>query len=53
MGLLGDPEVAAWFRGDPDREPFSLSECEAIVSRWLGHWSAHGFGMWLLAPGDG
>jgi RimJ/RimL family protein N-acetyltransferase len=53
-GLLGDPEVAVWFRDDSDAaaEPFSLSECEAIVGRWVGHWSAHGFGLSLAWEDD-
>jgi RimJ/RimL family protein N-acetyltransferase len=51
-GLLGDPEVAVWFRDEPDAEPFTLSECEAIVTRWVGHWAAHGFGMSLAWEGE-
>lgn len=42
--LLGDPEVAAWFR---DTGPFTLEECEEMVTRKLAHRAAHRFG-WSL-----
>jgi RimJ/RimL family protein N-acetyltransferase len=45
--LLGDPEVAAWFRPPEIAEPFTLNECESMMTRQLGHWAAHGFGMSL------
>lgn len=44
--------MSAWFRGEPDAAPFSLSECEAMVSAGLGHWTAHGFGMSLAWDGE-
>jgi RimJ/RimL family protein N-acetyltransferase len=46
--LLGDPEVAAWFRSSG---PFTLEECEAMVSKKVAHRVAHGFG-WYLAWED-
>jgi RimJ/RimL family protein N-acetyltransferase len=46
-GLLADPEVAAWFRPAEIAEPFTPLECESMVTRQLGHWAAHGFGMSL------
>jgi RimJ/RimL family protein N-acetyltransferase len=42
--LLGDPEVAAWFRSSG---PFTLAECEAMVTRKVAHRDAHSFG-WSL-----
>jgi len=42
--LLGDPEVAAWFRSTG---AFTLSECEEMVGRKVAHRAAHGFG-WSL-----
>jgi ribosomal-protein-alanine N-acetyltransferase len=51
-GLLSDPEVAAWLRPSNVSGPFTLAECEAIVSAALGHWAAHGFGVWLAWDGD-
>jgi [ribosomal protein S5]-alanine N-acetyltransferase len=47
--LLGDPEVAHWFRTEG---PFTLAECEEMVTRKLAHRDAHGFG-WSLAWEDG
>ncbi|HEY5197830.1 MAG TPA: GNAT family N-acetyltransferase [Solirubrobacteraceae bacterium] len=43
--LLGDPEVAAWYRSSG---PFSLAECEEMVTRKVAHRAAHRFG-WSLA----
>jgi RimJ/RimL family protein N-acetyltransferase len=43
--LLGDPEVAAWYRSSG---PFTLAECEAMVTRKVAHRAAHRFG-WSLA----
>lgn len=43
--LLGDPEVAAWFRSSG---PFTLAECEEMVARKVAHRVAHRFG-WSLA----
>jgi RimJ/RimL family protein N-acetyltransferase len=42
--LLGDPEVAAWYRSSG---PFTLAECEEMVTRKIAHRAAHGFG-WSL-----
>jgi RimJ/RimL family protein N-acetyltransferase len=42
--LLGDPEIAAWFRPSG---PFTLAECEEMVARKLAHRAAHRFG-WSL-----
>ena len=50
--LLGDPAVAVWLRRAGVSEPFSLDECEAMVSAKVGHWAAHGFGI-SLAWEDG
>jgi RimJ/RimL family protein N-acetyltransferase len=43
-GLLGDPEVAAWYRASG---PFTLAECEEMVTRKVAHRVAHRFG-WSL-----
>ena len=48
-GLLGDPEVAAWYRASG---PFSLEECEEMVSRKIAHRTAHRFGWSLAWEGD-
>jgi RimJ/RimL family protein N-acetyltransferase len=42
--LLGDPEIAAWYRSTG---PFTLEECEEMVTRKVAHRVAHGFG-WSL-----
>jgi RimJ/RimL family protein N-acetyltransferase len=42
--LLGDPEIAAWYRSTG---PFTLAECEEMVTRKVAHRTAHGFG-WSL-----
>lgn len=42
--LLGDPQVAAWYRSTG---PFSLQECEEMVARKVAHRAAHRFG-WAL-----
>jgi RimJ/RimL family protein N-acetyltransferase len=47
--LLGDPEIAAWFRSSG---PFSLAECEEMVTRKFAHRTAHGFGWSLGWEGD-
>jgi RimJ/RimL family protein N-acetyltransferase len=47
--LLGDPEVAAWFRSGG---AFTLEECEAMVIRKTAHRAAHGFGWSLAWEGD-
>jgi RimJ/RimL family protein N-acetyltransferase len=46
--LLGDPEVAAWFRSTG---PFTLEECNDMVAKKVAHRAAHGFG-WSLAWED-
>jgi RimJ/RimL family protein N-acetyltransferase len=46
--LLGDPEVARWFRSGG---PFTLAECEEMVSRKVAHRTAHHFG-WSLGWED-
>jgi RimJ/RimL family protein N-acetyltransferase len=46
--LLGDPEIAAWFRSDG---PFTVAECEEFVTKKVAHRAAHGFG-WSLAWED-
>lgn len=52
LELLGDAEVAAWLRGADAVGPYILTECEAIVTRNVARWQAHGFGM-SLAFRDG
>jgi RimJ/RimL family protein N-acetyltransferase len=47
--LLGDPEVAAWFRSSG---PFTLAECEEMVIRKVAHRAAHRFGWSLAWEGD-
>jgi RimJ/RimL family protein N-acetyltransferase len=47
--LLGDPEVAAWFRSSG---PFTLAECEEMVTRKVAHRAAHRFGWSLAWEGD-
>ena len=47
--LLGDPEVAAWLRSSG---PFTLEECEEMVTRKLAHRAAHRFGWSLGWEGD-
>lgn len=42
--LLGDPEVAAWFRSTG---AFTLAECEEMVTRKVAHRTVHRFG-WSL-----
>jgi [ribosomal protein S5]-alanine N-acetyltransferase len=44
-GLLGDPEVAAWYRAGG---PFTLAECEDGLAWKVAHRAAHRFG-WSLA----
>jgi ribosomal-protein-alanine N-acetyltransferase len=44
LTLLGDPEIAAWYRSTG---PFSRAECEEMVTRKVAHREAHGFG-WSL-----
>jgi ribosomal-protein-alanine N-acetyltransferase len=46
--LLGDPEVAAWFRSTG---PFTLEECNDMVAKKVAHRTAHGFG-WSVAWED-
>jgi len=47
--LLGDPEVAVWFRAGG---AFTLAECEEMVGRKVAHRAAHGFGWSLGWEGD-
>lgn len=47
--LLGDPQVAAWFRSS---EPFTLAECEEMVARKVAHRAVHRFGWSLGWEGD-
>jgi RimJ/RimL family protein N-acetyltransferase len=47
--LLGDPEVAAWFRSSG---PFTLAECGEMVTRKVAHRAAHRFGWSLAWEGD-
>lgn len=47
--LLGDPEIAGWFRSTG---PFTLGECEEMVTRKTAHRAAHGFGWSLGWEGD-
>lgn len=47
--LLRDPEVAAWFRTSG---PFSLAECEEMVTRKIAHRAVHRFGWSLGWEGD-
>jgi RimJ/RimL family protein N-acetyltransferase len=47
--LLGDPDVAAWFRATG---AFTLEECEQMVIRKIAHRTAHGFGWSLAWEGD-
>lgn len=46
--LLGDPEIATWFRSGG---PFTVAECEEFVTKKVAHRIAHGFG-WSLAWED-
>ncbi len=46
--LLGDPEIAVWFRSSG---PFTLAECEEMVARKVAHRTVHRFG-WSLAWED-
>jgi RimJ/RimL family protein N-acetyltransferase len=48
-GLLGDPEIAVWFRSTG---PFTREECEEMVARKIAHRTAHGFGWSLGWEGD-
>jgi len=47
--LLGDPEVAVWLRSGG---PFTLAECEEMVTRKVAHRAAHRFGWSLAWEGD-
>ena len=47
--LLGDPAIAAWLRSDG---PFTLAECDQMVTRKVAHRTAHGFGWSLGWEGD-
>jgi RimJ/RimL family protein N-acetyltransferase len=47
--LLGDPEIAAWFRSSG---PFTLAECEEMVTRKVAHRAVHRFGWSLGWEGD-
>jgi RimJ/RimL family protein N-acetyltransferase len=47
--LLGDPVIAAWFRPGG---PFSLEECEEMVTRKVAHRIVHRFGWSLAWEGD-
>jgi RimJ/RimL family protein N-acetyltransferase len=48
-GLLGDPQVAVWFRSSG---PFTLAECEEMVARKVAHRAVHRFGWSLGWEGD-
>jgi RimJ/RimL family protein N-acetyltransferase len=50
--LLGDPAVATWLRRAGEDGPFTLAECETIVTRAVAHWAAHGFGRSLAWERD-
>ena len=45
--LLLDEKVAAWLR-PPPLPPFRTGEPEALLTKDLAHWEAHGFGAWSL-----
>ena len=47
LEILGDAEVAEWLRPAGQTGPFTLAECEAITTKKVAHWVAHGFGMSL------
>lgn len=47
--LLGDAEIAAWYRSSG---PFTLAECEEMVTRKVAHRTAHRFGWSLGWEGD-
>jgi RimJ/RimL family protein N-acetyltransferase len=47
--LLGDPVIAAWFRSSG---PFTLEECEEMVTRKVAHRVVHRFGWSLAWEGD-
>lgn len=47
--LLGDPVIAAWFRSGG---PFTLEECEEMVTRKVAHRIVHRFGWSLAWEGD-
>jgi RimJ/RimL family protein N-acetyltransferase len=50
--FLSDPEVAKWLRPAGVSGPFTLEECEASIPAQVAHWTAHGFGPWLVWDGD-
>src|SRR5687767_738699 len=45
--LLLDDQVAAWLR-PPPLPPFRDGEPEALLTKDIAHWEAHGFGPWTL-----
>ena len=45
--LLTDDQVAAWLR-PPPLPPFRAGEPEALLTKDIAHWEAHGFGPWSL-----
>jgi RimJ/RimL family protein N-acetyltransferase len=45
--LLLDERVAAWLRPAP-LPPFRAGEPEALLTKDIAHWEAHGFGPWSL-----
>ena len=47
--LLGDAVIAAWFRSGG---PFTLAECEEMVTRKVAHRIVHRFGWSLAWEGD-
>lgn len=51
--ILGDPKVGPWHRPAGRQDPFSAQECDAFAERQAAHWTAHGFGFWLVAFPDG
>jgi len=46
--LLGDPRVGRWLGGTADR-----TRTAAMLTRWIAHWDAHGFGLWAARDRDG
>ena len=50
VALFGDPAVAAWIwpAERDDSGPRTPAEADALVERFIGHWTEHGIGMWRL-----
>ena len=42
VALRGDPRVGRWLGGTLDP-----AAAQAALVRWMSHWGAHGFGLWV------